>query len=108
MSYKIEATPHFLNEAKKLSKKYPPLRNDISTLAEELAENPTKGTPIGKDFYKIRLAIASKGRGKSGGARVITCVKIVANTVYFAAIYDKSDEENITDKELKEIAKQIP
>jgi hypothetical protein len=108
MSYKIEATPHFLNEAKKLSKKYPSLKKDISALAEALAENPTIGTSLGNNFYKIRLAIASKGKGKSGGARVITCVKIVANTVYLAAIYDKSDKENITDKELKEMAKQIP
>lgn len=107
MSYKIEATPHFLNEAKKLSKKYPSLKSDISSLAEALTSSPTIGTPLAKDFYKIRLAITSKGKGKSGGARVVTCVKIVANTVYLAAIYEKSDKENITDEELKKIAKQI-
>ena len=66
------------------------------------------GTPIGKDFYKIRLAITSKGKGKSDGARVITCIRIIANTVYLAAIYDKSEKEDISDKELKELAKQIP
>ncbi|HEY6978653.1 MAG TPA: type II toxin-antitoxin system RelE/ParE family toxin [Chitinophagaceae bacterium] len=108
MIYKIEATPHFRNEAKKLSKKYPSLKRDLATLAEELSINPAMGTALGKDFYKIRLAITSKGKGKSGGARVITCVRIIANTVYLAAIYDKSEKEDITDKELKGIAKHIP
>ena len=107
MSYKIEVTPQFATEAKKLSKKYPSLKNDIASLAAELSNNPNIGTPLGKNFYKIRLAISSKGKGKSGGARVITCVKIIQTTVYLAAIYDKSEKENITDKELKELAKQI-
>ena len=69
--------------------------------------NPFIGTSLGKNFYKIRLSIRSKGKGKSGGARVITCVKILATTVYLASIYDKSEKENITDKELKELAKTI-
>lgn len=65
MSYKVEATPHFASEAKKLSKKYPSLKMDISLLATQLLEKPTLGTPLGKNFYKIRLAIASKGKGKA-------------------------------------------
>ncbi len=70
-------------------------------------KDPVIGTHLGKDFYKIRLAITSKGKGKSGGARVITCVKIIAETVYLASIFDKSEKENISDKELKELAKTI-
>ena len=54
------------------------------------------------------MQLHQKEKGESGGARVITCVRIVANTVYLAAIYDKSEKENISDKELKELAKQIP
>jgi len=107
MNYRIEATPHFRNEAKKLSKKYPSLKNDIAALAEELSINPKTGTPLGNDFYKVRLAIKSKGKGKSGGARVVTCVRIIANTVYLASIYDKSNKEDITNKELKELARQF-
>lgn len=78
MPFKVEVTPQFLSEAKKLSKKYPSLKNDIKYLAEQLSENPKQGTPLGKDTYKIRLAIKSKAQGKSGGARVITCVKIIS------------------------------
>lgn len=108
MPFSIEATPQFLSEAKKLAKKYPSLKNDLSVLAQQLIDNPTSGTPIGKDAYKIRLAITSKGKGKSGGARVITCVKIIAHVVYLVSIYDKSAQENISDKELKERIKNLP
>jgi hypothetical protein len=72
-----------------------------------LEENPVIGTPLGNSCYKIRLAISSKGKGKSGGARVITCVIIADKDVYLADIYDKSEQENISDKRLKELAQQI-
>ena len=65
------------------------------------------GTPIGKDCFKIRLAIKSKTKGKSGGARVITCVKIIAKTVYLISIYDKSDFDDINDSDLKNRLKEI-
>lgn len=51
------------------------------------------------------MAITSKGRGKSGGSRVISCVKIVAESVFLLSIYDKSAKENISDKELDELLK---
>jgi len=86
MSYKIEATPNFLAEAKKLSKKYSSLRNDIESLSIELVANPFTGTPLGKNAYKIRMAIASKQKGKSGGARVITCVKVTSTQSRRAAV----------------------
>jgi hypothetical protein len=62
---------------------------------------------LGKDFYKIRLNITSKGKGKSSGARIITCVKIVHNVIYLASIFDKSEKATITDNELKLLASQI-
>ena len=62
---------------------------------------------LGNDCYKIRMAIASKGKGKSGGARVITCFKIMHGTVYLLTIFDKSEQENIPDKELRELLKFI-
>jgi mRNA-degrading endonuclease RelE of RelBE toxin-antitoxin system len=75
MSYNIEITDNFKKEAKKLIKKYASLKNEIAELGIELAKNPTLGTPLGNDVYKIRLAIASKNKGKSGGARVLSFVK---------------------------------
>jgi hypothetical protein len=61
------------------------------------------GIHLGKDCYKIRLSIASKGRGKSGGGRVITCFKILHDTVFLLTIFDKSERDSISDKELDEL-----
>jgi mRNA-degrading endonuclease RelE of RelBE toxin-antitoxin system len=101
MSYKIEITDNFKKEAKKLIKKYASLRTEIEELGKELAENPTTGTPLGNDVYKIRLAIVSKNKGKSGGARVISFVKIIDETVFLLSIYNKGEKDTISDKEIE-------
>ncbi len=64
--------------------------------------------PIGNHCYKIRIAIASKGKGKSGGARIITHVKVVKQHVFLLSIYDKSEQPNIAYKELQALLKLIP
>lgn len=107
MNYKIATIANFRKEAKKLIKKYHSLKNEIETLGKELSKNPTLGTPLGNNCYKIRLSIASKGKGKSGGARVITYIFVNERTVYFLSLYDKSEKENITDQELKNLLKNI-
>ena len=101
MSYKIELTDNFKKEAKKLIKKYASLRTEIEELGIDLAENPTTGTPLGNDVYKIRLAIVSKNKGKSGGARVISFVKIIDETVFLLSIYNKGEKDTITNKEIE-------
>jgi hypothetical protein len=68
----------------------------------ELIANPTLGESLGKDCYKIRMTVTSKSKGKSGGARIITCVKIIQEQIFLLAIYDKSEMENIDDSMLKE------
>jgi mRNA-degrading endonuclease RelE of RelBE toxin-antitoxin system len=105
MSFEIRTIEPFERELKKLSKKYPSVKNDILDLAEELTENPLMGEPLGKDCYKIRMAITSKNKGKSGGSRVITCVKVINETVFLLSIYDKSEQENIEDSTLKSLLK---
>lgn len=107
MSYNIIAVPTFRKELKKLAKKYPSLKTDLAVLFESLEENPKQGTSLGKNCYKIRLAISSKGKGKSGGARLITHFVIADETVYLLSIYDKSDKENLTDKELEELLEEV-
>ena len=59
------------------------------------------GTPIGSSCYKIRLAISSKGKGKSGGARVIINVVLTEGDIYLLTIYDKSEKDNLSQKELE-------
>lgn len=102
MPFELIPSPQFLKEVKALAKKYASLKADLEAIGQELLANPTTGEPLGKDCYKVRMAIASKGKGKSGGARIITCVKIVQENIFLLAIYDKSDMENIDDKTLKE------
>ncbi len=93
----------FQRQAKRLVKKYPSLKKELLALIERLKTEPAQGTSLGNDCYKIRLAIASKNKGKSGGARVITCVYIADSEVYLLSVYDKSERSSLSDKELKEL-----
>lgn len=54
-----------------------------------------------KGFVRERGSITSKGKGKSGGARMITYVRIVSENVFLMDIYDKSEQASISDKELQ-------
>ena len=108
MNYKVATLTLFEKKAKRLLKKYPSLKQDLIQLIDNLMQNPLQGTSLGNNFFKIRLAITSKNKGKSGGARIITYLKIIDTTVYLTSIYDKSEKENITEDELKQIFNQIP
>ena len=107
MNYNIKSLPKFDKNLKALSKKYPSLKAEFIELVNSLKKNPTQGISLGNNCYKIRLAIASKGKGKSGGARVITNIKISNNIIYLLTILDKTDQDTISDKELKELLSEI-
>ncbi|MEX0811768.1 MAG: addiction module toxin RelE [Chitinophagales bacterium] len=110
MNCEIRTILKFEKEAKKLIKKYPSLKSELKALDDLLSKNPLQGTPLGNNFYKIRLAIKSKGRGKSGGARVITNIIFKCTEpkrLYLTSIYDKADRESISNTVLKEILKDI-
>jgi len=77
MSYSVIAIPKFEKDLKWLAKKYPSLRKEYFVFVQELKEKPDQGTPLGNHCYKIRMSIASKGKGKSGGARVITYLQVL-------------------------------
>lgn len=106
--FTVQAIASFQREAKPLLKKYSSLKAELYDLDEQLAKTPLTGTPIGRNCYKIRLKIASKGKGRSGGARIITCVIAVEETVYLLSIYDKSEQDNIPDKRLQELLQLLP
>ncbi len=105
MSFKIISLNSFDKELKKLAKKYPSLKQDYADLLDDIDLNPKLGTPIGRNCYKIRLSITSKGKGKSGGARVIThlIVSVENEILYLLKIYDKGDLDNISEAELKHL-----
>ena len=109
MSSRIVTTKYFRKEVRRLAKKYRSLHSDISVLVAELRKDPTKGQFLGAGLYKIRLAIKSKGRGKSGGGRVVTQVEVIVNTepprhkVALVTIYDKSEKTTIDDNMLRQL-----
>jgi mRNA-degrading endonuclease RelE of RelBE toxin-antitoxin system len=107
MSYNIIPTHRFEKELKRLAKKFPSLKNEFAALIADISENPEAGTFIGNNCYKIRLAIASKGKGKRGGARVITHFYIATETVYLLTIYDKREKADLKPNELKEIIESL-
>ena len=106
-TYTIETTNNFKNELKALIKKYKSIVSDVENLRNELENDPMVGASLGKGFYKIRMAITSKGQGKSGGARVIVNVRIINKVVGLISIYDKSEKKSIPMSELKAILKTI-
>lgn len=113
MKVTIKVTKSFKSQAKPLLKKFPSLFDELQTLENKLIENPKLGISIGNNIYKIRLSSKSKGKGKSGGFRVISYLEteiiglIDKNqdiiSVYLISIYDKSETSSISIKELKDL-----
>ena len=108
MNYSITTTKDFESNFKRLSKKYRSLLDDLEEFKKELLQNPTAGNDLGDNTYKVRMAIASKNKGKSGGARVITCnvwVDLENSQIYLLTIYDKNEQDNISKTEIEYLKK---
>lgn len=101
MSYNVIPTLLFKRQAKHLSKKFPSLKDELRVLTDTLAETPDYGTAFGHNAYKIRLAVKSKGKGKSEGMRIITYIVTEEQEVFLLTIYDKSEIDTIDDKTLR-------
>lgn len=106
MHYRVYTTPDFKKLFRKLLKKYPSLKSDLQLLVEKLSEDPKAGIRLGYGIYKIRLSVKSKGKGTSGGARVITYVVHKDHEVYLVYIYDKGQLENITKEQILKALQQ--
>ncbi|MDE5662577.1 MAG: type II toxin-antitoxin system RelE/ParE family toxin [Muribaculaceae bacterium] len=110
MSFEIIPTPDFERSFKALAKRHRSLKQDILDFAKSLQENPFQGDELSPGIRKIRMSIASKGRGKSGGARVITYTLVVAENegrVYLMDIYDKADYSTVDVAMIKEIVRYL-
>lgn len=106
----IISTPEFDKEYKRLKKKYRTLPDDLANLEQELIKNPNLGIDLGHNFRKVRMAIKTKNKGKSGGARVITyslVVSIIDEVIVLVTIYDKGEEQSISDTKIKRIIKNF-
>jgi len=106
----IISTPEFDKEYKRLKKKYRSLPDDLANLEQELIKNPNLGIDLGNNFRKVRMAIKTKNKGKSGGARIITyslVVSIIDELIVLVTIYDKGEEQSISDAKIKQIIKNF-
>lgn len=107
MNCNVKTIAIFERQAKRLIKRYPSLRVELMELIQVLKKEPVQGESLGKNCYKVRLAISYKGKGKSGGARIITNLVVIDSIVFLLSIYDKSEKSSISDKELIALLKQI-
>ena len=109
MNCTIRLTPHFFKELKRLAKWHRLLEKDLQVFQQSLRENPWQGVELGNGLRKVRMAITSKGKGKRGGARVITFTAVLSienMEVVLVTIYDKSEQETISDKELMRLREE--
>ena len=110
MNYKVIPTLRFKRQSKKLLKKYSSLSAELQAFERDLMANPIQGQSLGQNAYKVRIAVKSKGKGKSGGLRLITYLIIEEDEIYLLTVYDKSEIESIESidsKTLKEMIKEI-
>lgn len=110
MNWTISTVPDFDREVKRLAKKYKSLRSDLVQFQKDIKQNPYEGTEILPGVRKIRMAISSKGKGKSGGARIISFIAtadIENGNIVLLYIYDKSESPNIKTEYLKQLLKDL-
>lgn len=107
MKHRVIPTPAFEKELRPLLKRHRSLAKDLLKLEKELEQRPGSGTALGHGLYKVRLAITSKGKGKSGGGRVITYVVTEDAEVYLLSIYDKADYDTVDTKAMKQLAADL-
>lgn len=109
MNYRIVPAESFKREVKRFLKHYTSFKVDLKALNDELNANPELGVPLGKGLRKVRMNIRSKGKGKRGGARVITFTVILSveeTEINLLYIYDKSERSSMTEKELNDLLKE--
>lgn len=104
---RVRTSEDFRVAFKRLKKRHKSLQQDFERLLASLLQNPMQGVELDGGLRKVRLAITSKGRGKSGGARVIIRVRIVADELQLLYIYDKADFENVSDAFLRDFIKRM-
>ena len=110
MNYSIATSDYFNVAAKRLAKKYPSFKQDIQKFRDELLKNPLQGDELYPGIRKIRMAIKSKGKGKSGGARVITfnvLTDVENGHVIFLLLYDKEDASTVKVNVVKQLVREM-
>ena len=104
---RVKTSEDFRIAYKRLKKRHKSLQQDFEQLLSSLLQNPIQGVELDGGVRKVRMAITSKGRGKSGGARVIIRMRVVADELQLLYIYDKADYENVSEDFLRDVIKRM-
>jgi mRNA-degrading endonuclease RelE of RelBE toxin-antitoxin system len=110
MNLEIILSNYFTVELKRLAKHYRGLAGDYEAFLDRLRKKPLQGVEIAPNVRKIRMPITAKGKGKSGGARVITFNALVSEQdgkIYLLLIYDKSEASNVKKNVVMKIIKEM-
>ena len=110
MNYDLRPSPDFVKGVKALAKRYPSLKSDLMQFRQSLEKDPEQGVDLGGGLRKIRMNIKSKGRGKAGGARVITCNIIISKSdmvIALVYIYDKADASSVKNEAMRKIVEEM-
>lgn len=106
MKYQVEYSAVFKRRIKKLSTKYPRIKQDLSNLIDQLEQGTFQGDKL-QDYpaevYKVRVGSIDQKKGKRGGFRVVYIFVTIDKTAYLAEIYPKAKQENLTEKQKQEI-----
>ena len=110
MNWTIDFTTEFSRGAKILKKRYKSFMDDLEDFKNSIMKNPFQGAELVPGIRKVRMTIESKGKGKSGGARVITLTYYVSDAegkVHFLIIYDKSDADTVDVKVVQKYVAEL-
>ena len=108
MKFEIQTSSYFDAEAKRLAKRHRSFIDDLQDFRDSIVKNPYQGTELSPGIRKVRLTIGSKGRGKSGGARVITFTYLIDEkdgVVILLLLYDKADAGSVKMNVVRQIIK---
>jgi len=107
---KVFTLPEFDKSLKRLSKKFPSLKDEYLDFIEKTERGNVQGRSLGNGFYKSRLSVKSKGKGKSGGLRIISYKEVIyrldKTEITLVAIYDKSEISTVDRKYLDWLIKK--
>jgi mRNA-degrading endonuclease RelE of RelBE toxin-antitoxin system len=91
--YNVTYSKHFEKSLRKLIRRFKNFFAIILGLVERLTKNPDEGVALGNNYRKIRVGVGD-GKGKSGGARVITRRKS-KKELELVDVYTKLDKKAV-------------
>lgn len=92
--------PHFLKQLKRHLKKHRDLKEALFSHLEHF--NKVQAVSLGHRIYKMRLALKSLTRGKSGSFRLVVLLVEVDNIIVPVAIYFKGEQTDISQREIND------